>query len=142
MHNINLAEISDIGAVIPVVAMLLGGTFVVSGMYFKHQRRRLWHETARIALEKGQPLPPQLLDEKFDHSSRDDLNQRDLRGGMVLVAAGLGLYLFLLRLAPPGVSGLAFFGAIPGFIGIALLLHWALTALSRSKKTNSTPPRS
>ena len=47
---------------IPVVAIIgglsLAAIIIVSGLFFQHRKRLMWHETARIALEKGQPLPP------------------------------------------------------------------------------------
>ena len=102
-----------------VSAIIFGGL----GMYFHHRRQALWHETARIALEKGQPLPP-LQDEPADEP--DVREKNDFRAGLVLVAVGAGLYLFLNALIGPAF-GLV--GAIPGFIGLALLLYASLNAL-------------
>ena len=56
-----IAEIS--GAQWIAIAAILGGlTFtillIVFGLKFVQRRQELWHETARVALEKGQPLPP------------------------------------------------------------------------------------
>ena len=47
-----------IGIVIPVAGLIFAGAIAISAMYFKNRQRELWHETARVALEKGQPLPP------------------------------------------------------------------------------------
>ncbi len=124
-----------IAIVIPLAALVLAGVVTVSAMYFHHRRRELWHETARIALEKGQPLPPLDPDhEEHDHprsKHRDD--NHDVRGGMVLIAVGAGLFLMLGSLG----SNLRFIGAIPGFIGVALLLYALLAALFRRKQPDS-----
>ena len=127
---------------VPVAGMILGGSLAITAMYFHHQRRRLRHETARVALEKGQPLP-EFGDEKDSRrpKSRDDSSRNDLRGGLVLIGIGAGLYLFLDTV---GASEARFIGAIPGFIGVALLLHALLTALLPKKTTppENRPPHS
>lgn len=125
-----------VALVIPLAAIVLAGVVTVSAMYFHHRRRELWHETARIALEKGQPLPPLDPDQaEHAHSSqsknRDD--NHDVRGGLVLIAVGAGLFLMLGSLS----SNLRLIGAIPGFIGIALLLYALLAALLRRKQPDS-----
>jgi hypothetical protein len=115
--------------VIAVAGIILSGVIVVTGLFFEHQRRRLWHETARIALERGQPLPP-YADEAARHTAKDhrDSPARDFRSGLVMLGAGVGLY-FLVGL------GIA---AIVGCIGIALLIY-ALFALIFARKQPPQP---
>jgi hypothetical protein len=133
---------------VPIAAIILGGVITVSSMYFKHQRERQWHETARIALEKGQPLPP-YGDERPDDSDRvirrkesdaRDSSQNDVRGGLVLVGVGVGIWLMLSSLAPQ----LRAVGAIPGLIGVALLLYAAGRAFfaRNSSDSDRRPPQS
>lgn len=111
-----------------IAAIIFGGL----GMYFHHRRQALWHETARIALEKGQPLPP-LQDEETSQSH--ERKDNDFRSGLVLIAVGAGLFFFL-----NAFLGRAFglVGAIPGFIGVALLLYALLNAVFKRKDTSST----
>ncbi|MDO8540925.1 MAG: sigma-70 family RNA polymerase sigma factor [Opitutaceae bacterium] len=49
------------GNVMGIIGVVGGLSFtafvIVSTFYFQHRKRQLWHETARLALEKGQPLP-------------------------------------------------------------------------------------
>ncbi len=47
-----------LGLILPLAGIALAGVVVVCSLYFQHRRREMWHETARVALEKGQPLPP------------------------------------------------------------------------------------
>lgn len=123
-----------IAVIIPVVSLIFIGVVVVSGMYFQNRRREMWHQTARIALEKGQPLPL-LPDEQSARPSTPpaEESRNDLRGGLVLIGTGIGLYLFLGTFISPG---LGYVGAIPGFIGVALIISWF--ARPRTDKDTST----
>jgi hypothetical protein len=125
--------------IIPLAGMLFGGAMAFLGMYFSHQRQRLWHETARAALEKGQPLPPYGPDpSRSDSADRNGESNHDLRGGLVMIAVGVGIYFFLGAVADSRVANL---GAIPGLIGVALILHWLITRMIRRKNPGVPPPR-
>ena len=91
----------ETGLYLGLAGLAAGIIFGGLGMYFHHRRQALWHETARIALEKGQPLPPLPNDEPAQ--SHED-KKNDFRGGLVLIAVGAGLYLFLAacRTSPGG----------------------------------------
>jgi hypothetical protein len=125
-----------IAIIIPVAAITLGGVIAVFGMYFHHQQKKMLHDTARLALERGQPIPPELVSELSDtaRSKPDDWNnpRNDIRSGVILLAVGIGLYLFFDTM---GLHNLRFVGAIPGFIGIALLLLGIFGALFARKKS-------
>jgi hypothetical protein len=126
--------------VIPVAAIILAGVCAVSGMYFHNRRRELWHETARIALEKGQPLPPldpeQTAEVQEVRKARDA--NHDVRGGMVLIAVGAGLWLMLGAISPNA----RYIGAIPGFIGVALLLYAVLFGRKPDNSSDDKTTRS
>lgn len=112
------------GMSIAVIAII--GAFISA-----YRRQKLWHETARIALEKGQPLPP-LSEEDKPKSARRSASE-DIRAGLILIAVGGGLYLLM-----GGLSGNvpSHVGAIPGLIGVALLIFGLISALTQNK----TPP--
>jgi hypothetical protein len=61
---------------------------VLAVLYARHRARQIRHETIRLALEKGQPLPPELLEPPSRPGS-------DLARGVKLLALGLGLSLML-----------------------------------------------
>ncbi len=105
---------------VPLAGIGIAITAIILGGIEKLQKRRLRHELLRIALEKGQPLPPELLDEKTAERAERD----DRRSGLIALAVGLALYLFLGLLIP--TAGVKWVALIPGFIGLALLLNWAL----------------
>lgn len=136
MPLLPLAEIS--GAQWIAIAAILGGlTFtillIIFGLKYVQRRQELWHETARVALEKGQPLPP--LPRDMQHEKHPDENN-DLRAGLVTIATGAGLYLFFATFLP----ALRFVAAIPGFVGVALLLYGLGKAFTGRK--GKSPDRS
>ena len=59
--------------------------------YFHQQRVRQWHETARVALEKGQP-PPERFDQRWGRGFGRWGAWRDFRRGIIFLAVGAGLY--------------------------------------------------
>lgn len=125
--------------VIPIAGIALAGVLSVSAMYFRHRQRELWHATARVALEKGQPVPP-APPEDYRLHMRVNRERNDFRAGLIFIALGAGLY-YCLGGISDGRS--AAFGAIPGFIGVALLLNGLFNSLFQKKTppTDELPPR-
>jgi hypothetical protein len=123
------------GDFIAFIAMAIGPMIVFTALYFKNQRRRLWHETARIALEKGQPLPvdPEEGTRRQSDGARAPL--QDVRRALILLAVSAGLYLSFRENERQMLVG----SYITGCIGIALLISAALTALFGSKSTDQNP---
>jgi hypothetical protein len=60
--------------------------------FFRQRRMQLWHETARLVLEKGQPLPPRFGPGFGGNFARWGA-WRDLRRGLILLAVSGGLFL-------------------------------------------------
>lgn len=134
----------ELGLYLGLAGLVAGVFFGGLGMYFHHRRQALWHETAKIALEKGQPLPPlqdQETSPSWETSKSRENKDNDFRSGLVLIAVGAGLYFFLTALVG---RGLGLVGAIPGFIGVALLLYALLNALfgRKEKPSADRPPQS
>lgn len=130
-----------ISVIVPVAGIVFGGVITVTSMYFKHQKQRMWHETARIALEKGQPIPAPFAERTrrpHDGMAKLDLDKHDLKAGLILIATGAGLALFLGAVGDSWKVG--YVGAIPGLIGVALVLHWLFVTSRVCKKTQLPPP--
>ena len=141
---------------ISIAGMALAGVIVVAALVFEHHKRRLWHETARAALEKGQPLPTypgaqkQEIEKSWHefamnqasahHSFRRSRWRCDLRRGLVLLAIGAAVYMARPPSWTPGWD-LAIY--IPGFIGAALLLNALFSAIFSPKETetDTRPPQ-
>jgi len=95
--------------------------FVLSMIFiiriFRYWREKMWHETARVALEKGQPLP-----EHFPVHRGCWGRGLEFRRGFILFAACLGMYISLPERA-------RVFAVIPGFIGVAFVILGLLSYL-------------
>jgi hypothetical protein len=122
------------GILIPIAAMIFAGAMALGGMYFAHRRRELWHQTARLALEKGQPLPPPLEHDETGQHRRPSSPHRDFRAGLILIGLGVGLYLFLEQ---KHGDGMGYVGAIPGLIGVALIISGVLRLLTEPRAGSS-----
>jgi hypothetical protein len=133
---------TELAFLIAIAGMILGGTVAIAAMYFHHQRQRMRHEIARVALEKGLPVPEFAEHTTFHHSTRkDDFGRRDLRDGLILIGVGAGIYMFFTSV---GAAEARFLGAIPGFIGVAMLVNALFSALWPRKDPRPTdrPPQS
>ena len=126
-----------IGSLIPIAFFAMIAAIVIVPQMLKSRERARLHETLRAAYEKGQPVPPELIealqtDRSFTPTPTPiDRAQRDLRVGIVWLFVGLGFvaigvicYIALYNVGGSSES-LAWFGglgAIPGCIGLAFLL--------------------
>ncbi len=100
-------------------------------MFFKYQRDKMWHETARIALEKGQPVPSR-WNVSFG-SGRGRMNgfepwgywspQREIRRGLVLLAVSAGLYYSMGERTRGWIAIPACLGAVYLLLGLFSLLR-------------------
>ena len=128
-----------------VLVLVLGLTLVPR--YLRSRDRQKTIELMRIALEKGQPLPPELVTalsapEPQPRRGGGGGQSPDLRRAIVLIAVGLGIAGLGAGMgwgigfsSPEGgavVGGIiAGVGAIPGFIGLAFLVLWFTTSRDR-----------
>jgi hypothetical protein len=121
---------------IPIAGMAFALGVIIVRVVEKMHQEKLRHETIRSALEKGQALPPELLEGKtlpseffaqFARKARDDR-----RGGLISIGVGLGLFIFFSAMREEGVpDGVKWVSLIPGLIGAALLINWALERMEK-----------
>lgn len=104
-------------ALVAVVALV-----VIAVIRFRHATSRKRLELARRMVEQGMEPPAELLGSKTGN---------DLRRGIVLVCAGLGL---LLASHLGGDEKLSPAGLIPGFIGIGYLLSHRFAAIRQRRR--------
>lgn len=126
------------GLLMFVVFWAVVSAVILVPVYLRHLDRQRMHETLRIAFEKGQPVPPELITALQSNIAprRPSTPESDLRRAVVLIAVGLGfvglgygLWYGLMSASEEAayISGgcTAGFGAIPGLIGVAYLVLWA-----------------
>jgi hypothetical protein len=110
---------------IPLAFFAMIAAIAVGPRYLKSVERRKMADTLRAAIDKGQPLPPEVISMMTADAKPAPSARRDLRRGVILVAAALGLVAMglLIGLGEPDATypiiGVA---AIPGFIGLALVV--------------------
>jgi hypothetical protein len=109
---------SDIPGQVPLIVAIVFGcpvAIVAIILYYRHRKNRLLHDTLAKAIEKGAPIPPELL-------APDKPRKSDLRRGLTLVAIGVGVTIFFVA-EREDAWGL---GMIPLLIGIGYLIAWKL----------------
>lgn len=112
--------------IIPVIAIIM--TFgmpiaIVAIIQINKARNNAeLQKTLRMSIEKGQPLPPEFVDsiQRSVPKAKNPMN--DVRGGLVLLAVAAGLMVMDYMSHDYIFGHLSGVAAIPGFIGIALLI--------------------
>jgi hypothetical protein len=136
-----IEQIVPILGILMIIAIVIGPLWIRS--YFAARERSQLHETLRVAYEKGQPVPPELIEKLTAATPRQGSAgssfssgpDADLRRAIILIAVGLGLVglgaglfwgFMYVNPIPAGIIGgsTAGAGAIPGFIGLAYLVLW------------------
>ena len=126
-----MEELIPIAGIIMIVAVVLGPIWL-TGRYRSEERARM-HETLRIAFDKGQSLPPEIVESLVQEKPRPT-PERDLRSGVIWLAVGIGLAIFGYMAgyeeeeARYVLTGMA---AVPALVGVALIV---LGVLGRDRR--------
>jgi hypothetical protein len=122
---------------IPILLIVFACPVVIVGLvaYFRARKQKQLHDTLRLMIEKGVPIPPELLRPPItagaaSEADNDDDPRTALRQGLFLIALGLGICLWL-WIKSSDSWGLGF---IPLLIGLSFLAEWRL---ERAKPSNS-----
>lgn len=117
-----------VGVLVPIAFFMLIAVIVIVPLYLRSLERQKMVDAVRVALDKGHPLPPEVVEVLGARNAASSPSQ-DLRRGATLIAVALGLVVLGLvigadegRLLHP-LIGVA---AIPGFIGLALIAIYLL----------------
>jgi hypothetical protein len=129
---------SVVSILVPISFMACVAAAFIAPGYFRHRDRTQMQETLRVALEKGQTLPAELVTALQSSVAARNIPTRegDLRRAIVLIAVGLGMCGLGFGLwqgigvyddGGAYITGwcVAGVGAIPGLIGLAYLILWA-----------------
>lgn len=111
---------------IPLAPFLMVVAIVVIPAWLKSRERREMQATLRSAIEKGQTLPPEVIEAiSKDNAKPPATAARDLRTGVILlsVAVGIAIFGYAVSFAEMDayypIVGIA---AIPGMIGLAFII--------------------
>jgi hypothetical protein len=128
---------------VPIAFFVLIAIVVVGPRYLRSQEQARFTEALKVAFERGQPVPPEVIDYLSAHRSASpppvstDRAHQDMRIGVIWLSIGLGLfavagmfYAMLYNIGGATETGfsIAAGGCIPFFVGLAFLL---LSALGR-----------
>ena len=110
MNTFSIPLLAALVELIPFAGMLIGFVAIVTPFAFivaivavnsanARKKAELHHATIRLALEKGQPLPPELLNPPAACEPKRKFNDR--KAGLILIAVGIGLYFFFASVGGP-----------------------------------------
>ncbi|WP_293379110.1 DUF6249 domain-containing protein [Phenylobacterium sp. SCN 70-31] len=123
---------------VPLTFFAMIAALVIVPRYFKSIERQKVADTLRTALERGEPLPPELIDALQTDTGSKSLPpspQRDLRTGIIWLGIGIGLACFAVAVSFEEADALypmLGISAFPIFIGLAFIL---LGVLGKSKSS-------
>ncbi len=106
---------------VPAIVFTFVLAIVVGAFYTGYRETRERQETLRLAIEKGVPVPPELVDAASGARDPD----RDLRRGIRQIFIGIGVGVLLWFVAP--FRGVWAVGAMLVIFGVGHILAWALT---------------
>ena len=121
---------------IPLAFFAMIAALVIAPRYFKSQERQKMAETLRVAIEKGQPLPAEVIDAMSSNVRSPGLPpspQRDLRTGIIWLSIGVGFAALGAVISfeePDALFPMLGVATFPTFVGLAFV---ALGLLNKSK---------
>jgi hypothetical protein len=113
---------------IPLAPFLMVVAIIAIPAWLKSRDRREMQQTLRTAIEKGQALPPEVIDALSQDAAKTVPSAaRDLRVGVIWLAVAIGIATAGWGLSYADGDGEIFyvmggFSAIPGFIGLAFIV--------------------
>ena len=119
-----------IGILVPIAFFAMIAAIVLGPKYFRSRDRQRLLDTVRVAYERGQPVPPDLIESLQEEPVKTGSPDRDLRAGIILVCVALAF--ITLGATISNFEGdheawiIGAVGAFPGFIGLGHLVFWAL----------------
>jgi hypothetical protein len=119
----------DADILIPITFFLFLAAVILVPGYLRSKEKERLHETLRVAYEKGQPVPPEMIEALQSNRLRPQPD-RDLRRGIVLLCVAAAIVVFGLMVGQiPETEGHATWpmvgiAAFPGFIGLGYIAFW------------------
>ncbi len=115
------------GVWVPIIFFAMVAAIVIVPTWLKSKERQEMQATLRASLDKGQPLPPEVIDALTRQSVKPPSTaSRDLRLGVILLSTAVGIasaFMWLgYQIGQDEPFGFAAFAAIPGAIGLAFIV--------------------
>ncbi|MBN9479016.1 MAG: hypothetical protein J0I52_02135 [Bordetella sp.] len=116
----------DSEILIPLAFFSMIAAIVLVPTWLKSRERREMQATLRASIEKGQSLPPEVIEAiSKDNAKSPATAMRDLRTGVILLSVAIGAALFGYAVSFAEMD--AFYpivgiAAIPGMIGLAFII--------------------
>jgi hypothetical protein len=129
MHFPLLAFASESLDTNQIVVFCFVAVIVAIGSFSRWQRQKLWHETARVAIEKGQPMPPAFTLGRWGWMGRGWALYR----GAIWIAVGIGMLLVK-------STGAQKWAPLPICIGVALLVVGIVSYFWGNRNTGAPTP--
>lgn len=112
---------------IPIAMFAMIAAIVIVPTWLKSRDRREMQATLRASIERGQALPPEVIDALSRENIKPPASaSRDLRTGVILLSVAIGIagaFSWLGYQTGHDVPyGFAAFAAIPGAIGLAFIV--------------------
>jgi hypothetical protein len=124
------------GLVSSIMFFAMIAAIVIVPRWLKVREREALQGTLRTAIEKGQPLPPEVIDAISRDARPAPSAGRDLRRGVILLCVAAAFVAMGYAGAyygdgdTDGVGWLIGLAAFPGFVGVAFLI---MAVLNRGK---------
>lgn len=118
---------------IPLAGIGMIIAIVLGPVYLKSRERRELQETVRAAIDKGQPLPPEMIEAMTrDVSKTLPSRTRDIRRGIIWLAVGVGIaaFSYLSAIGWHDHDAGEFFGGTAGIAAIPVTIGLAFLVLS------------
>lgn len=118
---------------IPISFFGMIAALVIVPRYFKSIERQKMAEALKAAIEKGQTLPPDMMDTMSAVAKVPPSPSRDLRTGIIWMGIAIGLACFGIAMGfeePDVTYPFLAFASFPAFIGLAFIV---LALINRNK---------
>jgi Domain of unknown function (DUF6249) len=117
----------DSGVLVPIAFFTFIAAMVIVPNVLRYRERAKMHDTLRAAFERGQPVPPEIINALQTDVKRAENPNADLRRAVILIGVALGLVAMsftLGQIADEAQWGVMSGATIPGFIGLGYLALW------------------
>lgn len=114
------------GILIPLGFFAMIAGIVLVPTWLKSRERREMQATLRASIEKGQALPPEVIEAiSKDNAKPVQTAHRDLRAGVILLSVAIGIALLGYAVSFAEIDAyypIVGVAAIPGMIGLAFII--------------------